>query len=259
MTKQKEELIKVNEHGAIGISLPITQPSGKIRVKKRRLFSEYGIPVATCKDSLDDNCYIEWQIGYDVPAKEALRTNLNKINFLNYRGVTKCPYELSEIIYFGYKCNLVKDSQILSLYEDIKSMPRGELIDVDADMQITRTNPRLISMHGLEFYKMSVSYPLIVHEFEQYSIYEEIINREKQRAIGNQPMLYICLPLTSLEFKEPIIGRPAHSKEVAIWHIGEGEAQLALEVFKLFGALSINHNHDTREILRAMFPHLITR
>lgn len=85
-------------------------------------------------------------------------------------------------------------------------------------------------------------------------IYTEIINREKQRAVGVQPMLYLCLPITMLSFNTPqIIGRTLYAKECARWIIQEKEARLALELFYLFSMLSKKHNYDIQAILNMLF------
>lgn len=56
---------------SLKVKLPMTQPTGKIRIKRRSFFSEYGMPVASRSECLDLKCYIEWQIGYDLLATSA--------------------------------------------------------------------------------------------------------------------------------------------------------------------------------------------
>ncbi len=100
---------------------------------------------------------------------------------------------------------------------------------------------------------MKVSYPLIVHKFGKYDIYTEIMNREKQRGVGVQPMLYVCIPITSLSFSRNPIGRSLDAKECSDWIIGEEEAKLSLELFRMFGMLSLKHRHDVLAILSTLF------
>ena len=100
---------------------------------------------------------------------------------------------------------------------------------------------------------MKVSYPLIVHKFGKYDIYAEIMNREKQRAVGVQPMLYVCLPITSLKYKEQPLGRILDSNECGEWVIGKEEARLSLELFRIFGMLTEKHKYDVSEILKILF------
>lgn len=121
----------------LSISLPLTAPTGKIRVKQRDTFSEYGQPVAVKTTKMQNSNYVEWQIGYDLLANEDL-------------------------------------------------------------------------------------------------------TKEKQRAVGVQPMLYVCIPITELEFKKQVIGRPLETKEYGKWNVTLDVAEFSLEVFKMFGMLTEN-------------------
>ena len=69
-------------------------------------------------------------------------------------------------------------------------------------------------------------------------------------------MLYVCLPLTALRFESEIIGRTLKAKETADWVIGKEEAELSLEIFRIFGMLSPRHRFDSLAILEMLFPSL---
>ena len=56
----------VNTLDELFVELPMVQPTGKVRVKERSFFSEYGRPVATRQVNITQSCYVEWQIGYDL-------------------------------------------------------------------------------------------------------------------------------------------------------------------------------------------------
>lgn len=120
-------------------------------------------------------------------------------------------------------------------------------------MAICRTNPQLATINGVEFYRMTVKYPMLVHKFGQYDIYAEVTVKEKQKAIGTQAMLYVCLPLVSLRFKRNIIGRTLDANESGEWVIGKEEANLALELFRIFGMLSPKHRFDVLAIFDMLF------
>ncbi len=58
-------LIKVSgDKKVIEVSIPLTSISGKVRVKIRHAFSDYGISTATRKIPFSLKHYVEWQIGY---------------------------------------------------------------------------------------------------------------------------------------------------------------------------------------------------
>ena len=119
---------------------------------------------------------------------------------------------------------------------------------------ISRTNPKEVKINGMDFYSMNVSYPLFVHRFGQYEIFAEIMIREKQKAMGTQAMLYVCIPLTALQFQTNVLGRIIESKECAKWIIGREEALLVLEMFRVFGMLSPKHRFDVLSIFEMLFP-----
>ena len=83
----------------------------------------------------------------------------------------------------------------------------------------------------------------------------EIIIKEKQRAIGVQPMLYVCFPITELLPKETmplLLGRVAESKECAYLLLDSKDKDFLLGIFKVFGILSKSHCYDVLEILKVI-------
>lgn len=249
------ENAKIKYNGkTLSVLLPMTQPTGKIRIKTRNFFGEYGNPVAARQEPLNISCYAEWQIGYDLLAKDnADKTTLNKDTFFNYKGEIKFAYELSEIIYYSHKLGLLNDADIQNSLNYISSFPDNMLIDTIDSLRITRTNPIETVINSMDFYEMKVSYPLIVHKFGKYDIYAEIMNKEKQKGVGVQPMLYVCIPLSELTFSKNPFGRTLDAKECAEWKIGIDEAKLAVDIFKMFGMLSKKHQFDVQAILKMLF------
>lgn len=130
------------------------------------------------------------------------------------------------------------------------------MIDTIDKMRISRTSPVETVINDIDFYEMKVSYPIIVHKFGNYDIHTEVMNREKQRGVGVQPMLYVCIPVTMLSFDTDPLSRVLQSKETSDWVIGKPEAQLSLELFRIFGMLSNKHRHDVLAILEKMFSWL---
>ncbi|MGL2519678.1 R.Pab1 family restriction endonuclease [Helicobacter pylori] len=106
-------LIKIDDSKkAIEVSIPLTSISGKVRVKIRHAFSDYGISTATRKIPFSLKHYVEWQIGYDVPIKDKEKFELTtlkdeKYHFLGANNKVKTLYELSEIIYYAKQLNLI--------------------------------------------------------------------------------------------------------------------------------------------------------
>lgn len=250
-TEDAKVIVEANQ---FYVNLPLTKTSGKIRIKRRSFFAYYGEPVAPRQTKLTSDCYVEWQIGYDLLAKDEnkYKTSLSHKTFVNNKGDVKFGYELSEITYYAKSRGLLSTKEIQDCVQAIQRIPNENTFEETES--IRRTNPKIITRNDMPFYAMEVSYPLFVHRFGKYEILAEIMIREKQKAIGTQAMLYVCLPLSSLTFSQPPFGRELDTKECAKWIIGKEEATLSLELLRVFGMLSPKHRHDTLAILKMLFP-----
>ncbi len=247
---------KVLDGTELFVNMPLTRPTGKIRIKRRSFFAMYGEPVAPRQTPLSQESYVEWQIGYDLLANTDNRqkTSLKDLYFRNYKNEVKLAYELSEILFCSVRRGLLCMDDVKTAYEMIESIdPQGTF---EETASISRTNPKERIINGMSFYAMHVSYPLFVHRFGKYEIFAEIMIREKQRAVGAQAMLYVCLPITALDFAKSPLGRTLESRECAKWVIGGEEARLTLELFRVFGMLSPKHRYDVLAIFRMLFPEL---
>lgn len=236
--------------------LSIWTPTGKVRVKDRNVFYEYGKQIFTRSEVIPSTAYIEWQIGYDLESKaENLRkTTLVNREFINNKGKKKLPYELSEIVFHAYKLGLITPEEILAVKNSIQGFKQEDLLE--NCLQIWRSNPKPKKIANINFEFMELKYPLLVHKFDEYEVVTEILIKEKQKAVGIQPMLYVCIPMKYVHAmsREDVFGRMAKEKEMVSWEIGSAEARFALEVMKLFGLLSVAHQKDVLVILEKLFP-----
>ncbi len=245
-----------NQKNFIGI--PLTTQSGKIRIKERNSFYEYGLPVATRQIPFCLKHYIEWQIGYDVDKSDKeklILSTLQKTHFIGANGKNKALYELSEFLYYFAKWSIVSKDEIKALCEFLSHIKQDEFLDSRNDLEILRSYPKIKEILGIEFYESQVKYPLLVHKFKNFNILVEIIIKEKQRAVGVQPMLYVCFPITELQTKNKeanLLNRVAKSKESAYLILESKDKEFLLETFKIFGILSKNHNYDTLQILQTI-------
>jgi hypothetical protein len=94
-----------------------------------------------------------------------------------------------------------------------------------------------------------VKYPMLIHKFGEYEILTEIIIKEKQYAIGVQPMLYFCFPVTELQSVVPLIGSIVNQNEAAYFIINKDNISIISLMLKMFGTLSANHNYDIITII----------
>ncbi|MDR2151295.1 MAG: R.Pab1 family restriction endonuclease [Helicobacteraceae bacterium] len=239
------------------VELPLTSVTGKIRIKRRNMLYEYGLPVKTKRDPFTVSDYVEWQIGYDAVISDQDKielTSLKDFIFIGANGKAKTLYELSEYIYYLAKWNKILKSDMISIENDINSIKDDDLLE--NKLKIKRSNPTLENINNISFEKSTVEYPLLIHKFNDYEIAAEIITKEKQNAVGIMPMLYLCFPITKLQSEIQLLGRTAKTKECAFFIIDESNAIVFLRMIKLFGMLSQAHKRDILAILQTIKDHL---
>jgi hypothetical protein len=236
----------------LAIAIPLTNATGKTRIKTRSFFNEYGFPLATCQNPFTQSSYVEWQIGYDVVIAEAEKlehTTLKNTKFTGANGKEKSLYELSEYIYYFYKWGIVTKDELLSIRGFLQKFSDDDFIDKNPQLAIERSHPVSKSFNGIEYLWTQVKYPVLVHKFGEYEIITEIIIKEKQRAVGVQPMLFFCFPVTELQVHPSLLGRVAKSKEIAQFIINKDNISIFVLMLKMFGTLTENHNKDIITII----------
>ncbi|HIC10382.1 MAG TPA: R.Pab1 family restriction endonuclease [Campylobacterales bacterium] len=232
------------------LTIPLTNHTGKIRVKERDNIYGYGIPYATKQKPFNLKNYIEWQISYYT-------NNINLTTLqdckLHITDSEKYLYELSEYIFYFMKFGIVSKSDLENIYKHISSLEYQQLIEHHSHSQIKRTHPNQITINNLDFEKVTIEYPQLIYRFGEYEIIAEITIKEKQRAIGIQAMLYLSFPITELlTDNKPLLGRSANTKEVAYFKFDKSNYFILLEMLKIFGMLSIPHRDDILTILELL-------
>lgn len=235
----------------IVVAIPLTTTSGKIRIKERDNIYGYGLPFASRKNHFNQKNYIEWQIGYDIDitSDKMKLTTLNNVTFIAYNQKNKALYELSEYLYYLAKFDIISLNELKNLKSFIENLKENDLLSRHSHCTIKRTHPNNEKINELDFEILKIEYPQLIHKFKNYEIITEITIREKQRAVGIQPMLFFCFPITKLNSKKPLIGRCADLKEVAYFEINKANSFIILEMVKIFGMLSPSHKYDILKIL----------
>ena len=235
-------------------SIPLTTHTGKVRIKSRSMFSDHGELHFGGSQPFRQNNYVEWQIGYDLVDNKANRTKttLPHVSFMAANGKRKILYELSEYLYYLHSWDIIPASEIEATLDFVSSLNESDLISNHPDMKITKTLPVEKEINRTLFYEMTLKYPLLVYRFGKFEIIVEILMKERQYAVGIQPMLYLCFPITDLLAQENLIGRTAFPKESARFIIDDSNSNIVIEMIRMFGMLSPPHNKDTIEILKAI-------
>ncbi len=241
-------LIKIdNNKKVIEVSIPLTSISGKARVKIRHAFSDYGISTATRKIPFSLKHYVEWQIGYDVPIKDKEKLELTtlkdeKYHFLGANNKVKTLYELSEMIDCAKQLGLIS---LENLENTLKYLEKQKQFIED---NFIRERFRLHQFSGMDFELSRISYPLLIHSFNDNEL-SEIVIREQQYGSKTQAMLYFCFSILELKTATPLLNRTAALKEHALLTIHKTNALMFLEMLKIFGLLSQAHHNDVLKIL----------
>lgn len=255
---------KIDENKCtINIEIPLTSHSGKIRIKERRSYTDFGTPVATRQKILNQNMYVEWQISYDIELSNKEIKNLSYFyreyknfnstpKFKSYNGKQKTLYELSEYVYFFYKMNIISKTELEALINYIKNVKEF----IEDKFSIMKSYPKEEKINNIKFLSSEIRYPHLIYDFENgFLVIAEITIKEKQRAIGIQPMMYICFPISCLVDKDgnKIMGRKAYEKEVSFLEINKNHKDILISTLKIFSFLSKNHRHDILEILQLIY------
>ncbi len=204
------------EEGKIVCFLPITLPTSKVRVKRN------DEPLAVCQIPLKEDDLIEWQISYYDKDRNLI--------------------EIGLMLKFGYDKGLFSSSDLESLKEFTENVPN--FFSEAFDIKKIKTEELFLNEFEVLYRKVP-----IIHRALTNGCFVESELKHKQRAVGYQPMLYIFIPIrnviTAID-KQPIIGRPAHSKEIVLWFPSLEDIKGTI---KTFSVLSPIHNQDIKEIL----------
>lgn len=237
----------------IKIQIPLTKHTGKYRVKSRSDGQLFGTKVYTRKQKFTSDCYVEWQIGYDVPF-----TSLNdedkknaEIIFKAANGKKKTIYELSYYIFELYKLGVITQKELRDLYEKLKGVKTEDFIEKRPELQPKRNKSGSTVLGGLEFSASTAEYPTLTYELSD-GITAEITVREQQHASGIQAMLYVCLPISLLSPDSELIGHYAERNQTADLTLTKNNAGDLLKLLWLFGLMSPSHNHDVIAITEAI-------
>lgn len=233
------------------LTIPATN-AGKFRFKKRPSRLDFGETFSTREGTFDDQTYLEWQIGYDVPINDVEAgkkgTKLTTKHFIGSNGETKYPYELSEIFFKAMELRLITKKEVENLLNEIKGYK--SFID---EKDITVEHHSHMAINGINFEETSIKLPtfFMVETSDETQI--EVSIQKQQYASGVQPMVYFCIPLRAFKNSSAIYGRSSVSGDKLIYVINKDNVANLIFMMKVFGMASKRHNFDVVEILKTLF------
>lgn len=238
------------EENNILLTIPATN-AGKFRFKKRKNRLDFGEIFSTRECPFDEQTYLEWQIGYDVPIKDVedgkKETKLTSKHFVGSNGKTKYPYELSEIFYKAMELEFITKKEVKNLLNEIrryKSFIDEKAITVEHHSQIT--------INGINFEETSIKLPTLfmIETLDETQI--EVSIQKQQYASGVQPMVYFCIPLKTFKNSSDLQGKSSVSGDKLVYVISKTNFLNLVCMMKVFGMASKRHNHDIVEILKIL-------
>jgi hypothetical protein len=226
---------------AVLVRLPLTDVTGKVRVKEKTP-DGFGIPIAPSKTALGKKHYLEWQIGYDSPNTNS-PSSVPQINFTR-KGETKFGHELSKLLVDALRLGLLTTNQ---LQQEIARLPKlaekafeeREVIEQEAAQKPDESG----------FARSVQRVPQFIKLTDHGSV--QIQLKPKQRAVGFQAMVHVCLPLDQVLTLDgsPRKTGPAKSKETVLYRFDQENATFLLDIVRAFAMASEQHNEDIGHIL----------
>lgn len=228
--------------GKLIVKLPLTNPTGKIRVKRRGRTSNYGIPIATRREVFKEIDYVEWQISYatDNPPVES------KVEDIRLNG--QVGFELTKLLCEGIKIGILSNNDIREMETFIKDIKKEDTLEENEE--ILREGTKYEVKGG--FKKFIEKSPLFIKINEEKGYFVELILKHKQRAVGLQAMVYLCIYINQLKDRDGklLMGRTARPREFGILEITSENKEIIIDVVKAFAIASCQHRNDIQSILQ---------
>ncbi len=221
---------------SVRVRLPLTDVTGKVRVKEMTP-DGFGIPVAPAKTVLGGKHYLEWQIGYDIPNTNSPSV-VPQIKFKR-NGETKYGHELSKIIFEAVRLGILSTNDLIREIDALKKILPAEFEENQAVQVEISTNT------ATDGFQSAVQrLPQFTKTTPHGSV--QIQLKQKQRAVGYQAMVYVCLPMNQVldmngNSRKP---GPAKSKETVYYDFNRENAAFILDIIHAFGIASQQHNED---------------
>jgi hypothetical protein len=231
-------------NNAVLVRLPLTDVTGKVRVKEKTP-DGFGIPIAPSKTTLGKKHYLEWQIGYDSPTTNS-PSSVPQIHFTR-KGETKYGHELSKILLDALRLGILSTNDLqreLAMLPKLaeKSFEEREFVQMEAAQKPDESG----------FARSVQRVPQFIKITDHGSV--QIQLKQKQRAVGYQAMVYVCLPMDQVfnAAGEPRKAAAAKSKETVFYRFDRENADLLLDIVRAFAMASRQHNEDIGNILNKL-------
>ncbi len=151
----------------------------------------------------------------------------------------KVGFELAKIICYAKQLSILTQDELKELLDFVDSV---EKTVEDSETLVRYSTDK--EVYGFKRFEERV--PVFIKNGKGYFV--EIALKHKQKAIGYQSMVYLCIWVKNLEDSNglSLIGRKAEAKEFAIFKITDENK----DVVKAFAIASKQHNADMKILLK---------
>ncbi|CAJ0629637.1 359_t:CDS:2 [Entrophospora sp. SA101] len=163
------------------------------------------------------------------------KLTLNKIKIVDEKDnpTGRYIYELSDLLVEILRKGFVNLNYLRKLLQEVQDEKKF----IEDELEVYRTHPKEYKFNGYTFWKSTIGHPLLIYEGSGLILKIEIIIKEKQKAIGIQPMLYLCIPIKLVEEYPEIENQLAETKQTATYLITKNNFQFVIETIKIFSIL----------------------
>lgn len=232
----------------ITISLPITTPTGKARVKRpvKGFLSE---PVVCRSKPIEDTDYLEWQISYDTDSLQ--EPSVVKSVILDKPQGIRYGCELTCLLVESGKLGLLPQEKFRELEILVKTPLEAGIEELEKIRREEDVSAKTIAA-GYGFTRHYLRVPNYLKETASYSV--EIKIAHKQKAVGNQAMIYLNLPVKLCQSQSSalLIGRCAEKNEKADYIIDCKNIGIIFDTIVAFALASVDHRNDLKMIFEKL-------
>jgi len=233
---------------SLQISLPITTPTGKVRVK-RPVEGGESEPVPCRSVPMQANDYLEWQISYDTDSLNTPSVLPHVV--LNKEQGVRYGCELAWLVKKSRDAGILTKEEYTRLNKLVNE-PIGKGIE-ESERILRSTDATANSIateHG--FIRNVLHVPNYLKHTTSYEV--EIKIAHKQRAVGNQAMIFVNLPISACKSQNSrqLINRSADKLEQIDYLIDKSNIGLIIDTVVAFAIASQDHRADLKMIFEKL-------
>ena len=234
-----------SQSNAVVVRLPMTEPTGKTRVKRPQEDAE-SAPVASRSAPMCDGDYLEWQISYYT--EEEADASIVPGVILRQGGKKFYGREFIWLLAESRQIGILPQQRLEEALKIASTPPSGGFADEEAIVRTAAPCSGALTDSGFRLFNLRV--PAFLKSAETYAV--EIKVTHRQYAVGNQAMVFVHLPLSHcrpLGGREPFAGRMAEKKEMAEYRINAKNVGILSDIATAFLFASVKHRDDMRQLL----------